>query len=192
MAVVPTAVDVNTRVAQVLSYGSQLATLFHQYSSTVKRWTVTSERMVRSLDSALATLKLVLKFLAAEIVNEGNDGKKLFSDEGLVYMHLLVTEYGKCLFMLEKKILSWNMGNEVRRSASMRPNEKDIVEMLPKSIDFTDLKVQSEGALLRKMEEMRGNLPYSFTNKRIERLEDVRMHVLLLWQVFSLGKLVSG
>jgi hypothetical protein len=93
---------VSTVLKSVSSYGGQLAAVFHNYSLIADRIPGGFEGAINILDATVITLNQVLTLLKDEPKAPYRiNGKKLFSEEGLKYVHLLALECASTLARVE-------------------------------------------------------------------------------------------
>jgi hypothetical protein len=182
----PIAANVAARVTQVATYGLQIATVFHQYTSTAERIPPGFKGTINTLDATNATLNQILKFLKDEVEAGRNaSGRKLFSDEGLIYVQLLATECGKSLFMVERTVVGACMDRKDLKSSYKRMKKGKPA----KKIDFTALELENDKTFLEKVENTRWSYASDLMEGYIERLYDLQLHLLLVFQVISVSEL---
>lgn len=175
---------------KVVNYGRQLATVFHQYAATAKKIPYGFEGATNILDATITTLTQVLDLLKEETADlKGFTGKKLFSPEGISYVKQLVAECAKTLVKIEPIIVdSCLSGREYR--AKKRSDKKTLAKDGPPSIEaiFSSMKIEEKDFLakLEKMDYVTINMPIEHC---MDRLYDLQLHLLLVFQVVTVGAL---
>ena len=146
--------NVGALLTNVAAYGGQLAAVFHNFALIAERIPCGFEGAINILDATVATLNQVLTLLNDEA--EGK-GKKLFSDEGLKYVHLLAKECGTTLFKVEPIIVEACLSRKERTQLhkSRRQRGKKAKSKKPEpEVDLTTLKLD-EKDFLEKVEKTR-------------------------------------
>lgn len=172
----------------VSKYGSQLASVFHNYALVAERPPRGLEGAINILDATVVQLKHILTLLRDESGNIENDGKKrLFSDEGLQYVRLLTLESAATLAKIEPTIVKATADQKYSKPKGRRPG-KLVVNKENYAVNIESMKL-NETAFLDKVEKLRWRYVESSFDDVMERLHDLQLHFLLLFQVVTLGTL---
>ncbi|KAF4627447.1 hypothetical protein G7Y89_g10708 [Cudoniella acicularis] len=172
----------------VVSYGRQLATVFHQFALTADRVPYGYEGAINILDATITTLNQIVALLKDETEGLKNCTQKLlFSSEGITYVKQLVSECAKTLARIEPIITDASLPRKEFRAKSKR-DKKAAAKNGEPDVVYSSLKLD-EKTLLEKVERM----DYSLINISIEdcmdRLYDLQLHLLLVFQVVTVGHL---
>lgn len=175
---------------KVVGYGRQLATVFHQYAAIAKKVPYGFEGATNILDAAITTLTQILDLLKEETVDpKGFTGKKLFSPEGISYVKQLVAECAKTLVKIEPIIADSCLSSREYR-AKKRSDKKSLAKDGPPSMEtvFSSMKLDEKDFLakLEKMDYIAINMPIE---RCMDRLYDLQLHLLLVFQVVTVGAL---
>lgn len=180
--------SVGAILTNVAAYGGQLAAVFQNYSLITERIPRGFEGAINTLNTTVATLNQVLTLLKDEA--EGK-GKKLFSDDGLTYVHLLAKECGATLAKVEPIIAEGCLSSK-ERTKLQKSNRQRCKKSKPKKpepgVDVAALKLD-EKDFLEKVEKTRWSWAIKDVEECMERLHDLQLYLLLVFQVVTVGAL---
>lgn len=168
-------------LTSVAGYGGQLAAVFHNYALIAERIPCGFEGAINILDATVAVLKQVLSLVKDEV-----EGKKLFSLEGLTYVQLLAQESANTLAKVEPLIAEACL-ERVDRKAK-RKQRKRVANKLVIDVDSLSLKLD-EKDFLDKVEKAKWGWASDEIEKNMERLYDLQLHLLLIFEVVKVGAL---
>jgi hypothetical protein len=174
--------DVGTILTSIAAYGGQLAAVFHNYALIAERIPSGFEGAINILDATVAVLKQVLT-----LVKDEAEGKKLFSEEGLQYVQLLAQECANTLAKVEPTIAEACLDRK-EREAKRKQNKKAASKKLVNDVDPLALKLD-EKAFLEEVEKTRWSWAEDDIETYMERLYDLQLHLLLIFEVVQVGAL---
>jgi hypothetical protein len=174
--------DVASNLSSVAAYGSQLAAVFHNYALIAEKIPSGFEGAINILDATVTVLKQVLS-----LVKDEAEGKKLFSEDGLEYARLLAQESANTLAKVEPIIAEACLGREDRK-AKRKLSKKAASKKLVTDVDPLSLKLD-EKDFLDKVEKAKWSWATNDIEKYMERLYDLQLHLLLLFEVIRIGAL---
>jgi len=169
-------------LSSVASFGGQLAAVFHNYSLIAERIPPGFEGAINILDATVATLKQVLSLLNDEA---SNGSKKLFSEEGLRYVNLLALECATTLAKVEPIIETGCLGRKERNILLKQKRKAKKVITTPDPLSLS----LDEKEFLEKIEKTRWSWANSDIEALMERLYDLQLHLLLVFQVVTVSAL---
>jgi hypothetical protein len=172
--------DVAAILTSVAAYGGQLAAVFHNYSLTAERIPCGFEGAINILDATVATLKQILAPLNDEA---GASGKKLFSEEGLKYVHLLASDCATTLSEVEPAIEEACLERQERKALRKRKKKASYIKFIVVP-DPLSLKLD-EKEFLEKVEKTKWSWAIGDIEKCMERLYELQLHILLVFQVVT-------
>ncbi|TAQ90242.1 hypothetical protein B7494_g1416 [Chlorociboria aeruginascens] len=176
---VPTTIETVTHVS---GYGNQVARVFHNYGLIAEKVPRGFEGAINILDATVTTLNQVLSLLNDEVKDSG---KRLFSEECLEYVQLLTKECAISLSKVEPAILEACLDRKERRlrKKSLKGGKEES-----KELDLMGLKID-EKTFLEKVESANWNVAADAIEESMERLYDLQLHLLLVFQVITVGVL---
>lgn len=166
----------------VAAYGAQIAAVFHNHSLAAERIPAGFEGGINILDSTVTTLKQAL-----ELLNEEAAGRKLFNDEGLKYVQLLTLESATMLAKVEPLLANACLPPREARE-KRKAERKAVAEKGEKKIDPLELKLD-EKAFLETLETAKWSRVNMEMEALMDRLYDLQLHLLLVFQVVKVGAL---
>jgi hypothetical protein len=171
---------------KVAAYGSQLAAVFHSYALSAEKIPRGFEGAINILDATVATLNQVLSLLKSEAEgNEADSGKRLFSEEGLKYVKLLATECATTLAKVQPIVADACL-NAKELKAKRRRDKRELAKNGPLNVDIGALELD-EKTFLVTVESTKWSLATSEIEECMERLYDLQLHLLLVYQVVTVG-----
>lgn len=179
---------VAAQAKQVAAYGGQLASVFHQHALIAERVPAGLEGAINVLDASVATLNQILGLLndEAKWVREGSC-RMLFSNEGLIYVQLLVIETATTLARVEPAFVDACLDRKELKAKIKRDKKASAKNGKPK-VDLASLKLD-EKAFLEAVENARWSATGETVSECMERLYDLQLHLLLVFQVVTVGGL---
>jgi hypothetical protein len=171
-------------LTKAAAYGGQLGAVFHNYSLTSDYIPRGFEGAINILDATVATLKQVLTRLKEEV----DDEKNLFSQEGLKYVRLLALECATTLAKVEPIISEACLERKERKALLKQRKKASKKEKTVIPIDPTRLYLD-EKDFLEKVEKAKWSWALDDIEKCMERLYDLQLHLLLVFQVVTVGAL---
>jgi hypothetical protein len=165
----------------VAGYGDQLAAVFHNYALIAERIPCGFEGAINILDATVAVLKQVLS-----LVEDEDAGKRLFSQEGLTYVQLLGQESANTLAKVEPLIAEAGLGRKDRQAK--RKQRKRLARKVAVDIDPLSLQL-NERDFLTKVENAKWGWAIDEVEQYMERLYDLQLHLLLMFEVVQVGAL---
>lgn len=178
--------DVAAVLTSVAAYGGQLAAVFHNYSLIAETIPAGFEGAINILDATVATLKQVLTLLKDEA---SSNAKKVFSEEGLKYVQLLALECATTLAKVEP-IIEEACLERKERKALQKQKRKTSPKKLVTVLDPLSLTLD-EKEFLEKIEKTKWSWATDDIEKCMERLYDLQLHLLLVFQVVTVSALSS-
>lgn len=168
-------------LTSVARYGGQLTAVFHNYALTCDHLAIDFEGSISIFDATVVTLKQVLELVKDHVEN----GKDLFSQQGLEYAHLLAVECGNTFVRIETATKEGGLSREERRALKKETNGPPTV--LPAST-LADLTLD-EKSFLKSVEKGIRAWKNMDVWDFIKRLHDLQLHLLLVYQVVTVGAL---
>jgi len=173
-------------LTSVAAYGGQLAAVFHNYSLIADTIPGGFEGAINILDATVATLKQVLTLLK----DEASSAKpNLFSEEGIKYVHLLALECATTLAKVEPTIEEACLERKERK-ALQKQKRKTSSKKLITVLDPLSLNLDKK-EFLEKIEKTKWSWATNDIEKCMERLYDLQLHLLLVFQVVTVSALSS-
>jgi len=176
--------NVAATLTSIIDYGGQIAGVFHNFALIAETIPSGFEGSINILDATIATLKQVLGLLKDEVESDGK--KKLFSEEGLTYVQVLAKECASTLVRVEgataKAVRDEEHGSRSRKGKKAKKAKKNEV------IEIETLKLD-EKDFLEKVENAKWRLATDDLEECMERLYELQMHLLLVFQVVTIGVL---
>jgi len=176
--------DVAAVLTSVAAYGGQLAAVFHNYSLIAETIPGGFEGAINILDATVATLKQVLTLLKDEA-----SGDRKFSEEGIKYVQLLALECATTLAKVEP-IIEEACLERKERKALQKQKRKTSSKKLVTVLDPLSLTLD-EKEFLEKIEKTKWSWATDDVEKCMERLYDLQLHLLLVFQVVTVSALSS-
>jgi hypothetical protein len=168
-------------LTSVTNYGGKLAAALHNYVLTCEPIPMWFEGSLNIVDATVVTLKQVLEVVKDHVEN----GKNLFSPQGLEFAHLLAAECGNTFLRIVTLTARSNLSREeqtaLRSSEGKNPAAVPVADLINMSLD--------EKSFLKTIEKVVGAWKKSDSLDCIERLHDLQLHLLLLYQVVTVGAL---
>jgi hypothetical protein len=180
--------SVSVAVKEVAAYGAKLAAVFHQYALIAERIPSGFEGATNILDATVASLNQVSSLLRDE--GEGllnGTGKRLFSPGGILYVRLLVTECAKTLAKVEPIINDACLPRKEFK-AKVKRDKKELAKKAPPEVVPSELEL-NEKPFLEKVEDTKWSLAVDPIEDCMDRLYDLQLHLLLVFQVVTVGAL---
>lgn len=177
--------DAAAVLTSVAAYGGQLAAVFHNYSLIAERIPPGFEGAINILDATVTTLKQVLPL----VIDEASIGsKRLFSDEGIKYVSLLAFECATTLAKVEPFIEEACLERKERKKLQKQKKKSSKKFKLVPVLDPLSLKLD-EKEFLDKIEKTRWSLAIDDLETCMDRLYELQLHLLLVFQVVTVGAL---
>lgn len=179
---------VGGKVKDVATYGGQLSAVFHQYALIAERIPSGFEGATNILDATVATLNQISSLFKdeAEFLKNGTS-KGLFGLEGITYVQILVTECAKTLVKVIPIVEDACLPRKEFQAKTKR-NKKELAKHGASEIIISELNLD-EGAFLQKVETTKWSLATDQIEDCMERLYDLQLHLLLVFQVVTMGAL---
>jgi hypothetical protein len=178
--------NVATLTKKAAAYGSQLATVFHSFSLSAEKIPRGFEGAINVLDATIVTLNQVLNLLESEAEGVRNGiEKRHFSNGGLEYVKLLATEFATTLAKVESIVTNACL-NAKELKAKRRQEKRELAKNGPVSVDIGNLKLD-EIAFLAVVENAKWSLAIVEIEDCMDRLYDLQLHLLLVFQVVTVG-----
>lgn len=174
--------EVACQAQSVANYGAQIAAVFHIHSLAAVKVPSGFEGGINILDSTVTTLKQAL-----ELLNEEAAGRKLFNDEGLKYVQLLTLECATVLAKVEPLLVYACLSPKEARE-KRKAERKLTAEKGEKKVDPLELKLD-EKVFLETVETARWSRVDIEMEALMDRLYDLQLHLLLVFQVVKVGAL---
>ena len=182
------AAEVATITRKIAAYGSQLAAVFHSYALAADKIPPGFEGAINILDATVATLNQVLSLLEAEAKEvEAGTTTRLFSEDGLDYVMLLAKECATTLAKVEPTVANACLRAKELK-ARRRREKKTLAKNGPVAVDINAL-ILDENDFLNIVEAANWKLASTEIEECMERLYDLQLHILLVFQVASVGAL---
>lgn len=185
-----TAQIANDELQCVISYGSKLSAAFHQYTSIAELLSRGLEGAYGSVAATLSSLRQIESLLQkeAECLKKGT-GKELFSAEGLSYTRNVVKEVAKSLVKVKETVIEGCLPRKEFTANNRR--KKKAGKETAQEIVFSDLKVE-EKEFLSQLEKAKWNRIDRTFEDTLDRVDDLQLHLLLVFQVVTVGSLSSN
>lgn len=172
-------------LASAAAYGGQLAAVFHNYVIITEKLPCGFEATINIFDATVVVLKQILSLVTDEA--EDAEGKKLFSEEGLVYVQLLAQECAKTLSKIEPTIADACLEPKDHKSKRKQRKKTSSLDL---TADYNPLVLKlDEKAFLAKVEKATWRWVINDIEKCVERLDDLQLHLLLVFEVVTVGAL---
>lgn len=184
-----TARIVNDELRCVISYGGKISAALHQYTTIAERLSRGFEGSCGIVGATLSSLKQIETLLQKEA--ESLENQKLFSSEGLSYTRNVVKEVAKSLVKAEETVIEGCLPRK-EFTAHNKHKKKTAVKMEAAGIvPVKDLKVE-EKAFLNQLEKAKWNRIDRTFEGVMDRLYDLQLHLLLVFQVVTVGALSTN
>jgi hypothetical protein len=175
---------------RVLSYGTKLASCFHQYALIADKVPSGFEGVANILDASIATLNKVSSLFKDESSGQRYKAKDHpLNDDGLKYVTGLLNESARCLTKIGDAIEAACLPTKEYRTKKRRDDKKwkknGKVEI---DIIFSALMLD-EKAFLEQLEHTKWSLVENAIEDYVERLYDIQLCLLLVFQVVTVGAL---
>lgn len=187
-----TARIVNEELQCVISYGGKISVTFHQYATIAERLSRGFEGSCGIVGAALSSLKQIESLLQKEAKGlEDRTGKELFSTEGLSYTRNVVKEVAKSLVKAEETVIAGCLPRK-EFTAHNRCKKKTAAKVEAEgNFPVKDLKIE-EKVFLGQLEKAKWNRIDRTFEDIMDRLYDLQLHLLLVFQVVTVGALSSN
>lgn len=174
--------SISVAVKNVAAYGGKLAGVFHEYALIAERVPSGFEGATNILDATVASLNQISRLL-------GDDDKSLglFSPDGILYVQLLVRECAKTLAKVEPIINDACLPRKEFK-AKVKRDKKELATKGPRAVIPCELELD-EKAFLEKVENTKWSLAEGPLEDDMERMYDLQLHLLLVFQVVTVGAL---
>ena len=180
--------SISVAVKEVAAYGGKLAAVFHQYALIAERIPSGFEGATNILDATVASLNQISNLLGDHDERPINGtGKKLFSPEGILYVRLLVMECAKTLAKVAPIINDACLPRKEFK-AKVKRDKKELAKKSPPEVIPSELELD-EKVFLEKVENTKWSLALEPLEDYMERLYDLQLHLLLVFQVVTVGAL---
>jgi hypothetical protein len=178
--------NVATLTKKTGDYGNQLAAVFHNHALAAESLPPGFEGAINVLDATVVTLNQVVSLLnsEAEDIKDGL-GQRHFSEVGLEYVKLLATECATTLAKVEPIVGNACLNAKDLR-AKRRREKRELAKNGPIKVDIGALKLD-EKAFLDVVENTKWSLATVEIEECMERLYDLQLHLLLVFQVVTVG-----
>jgi hypothetical protein len=185
----PDAESVAVLLTSVSSYGGQLATVFHSYALIAEVVPCGLEGAVNILDATVATLKQVLTLLKDDVEISGlkDGGGRLLSEVSLKYVHLLALESARTLAKVEPTLDEACLGRKERK-ALLKKKKNTPPKKAASKLDPLSLRLDEE-RFLEILEKTKWSSATDNLEKDLDRLYELQLHLLLVYQVITVGAL---
>jgi hypothetical protein len=172
-------------LTSVAAYGRQLAAVFHNHALIAEKIPREFEGVITILDATAAVLKQILSLVVDEAENA--DGKKLFSEEGLIYVQILAQECANTLAKVEPTIADACIE---RKDLKVERKQRKKTLSLDPIVNYNPLVLNlDEKDFLEKVEKANWRWAIDDIEKCVERLYDLQLHLLLVFEVVTVGAL---
>jgi hypothetical protein len=176
--------EVAAILTSIAAYGGQLAAVFHSHALIAEKIPCGFEGAINILDATVAVLKQVLG-----LVKDEADGKKLFSEEGLLYVLILAKESAKTLAKVEPIVANACLERKDRK-AKLKESRKASSLRLNVVKEFNPLFLSlDEKEFLDKVEKAKWSWAADEVEECMERLYDLQLHLLLIFEVVTVSEL---
>jgi hypothetical protein len=181
----PTADKVALITKKVADYGAQIAAVLHTHSLTAERVPRDFEGSINILDSTVTTLRQALDLLNEEAAHKG---QKLFSEEGIKYVHLLTTECATTLAKIEPLLVKATLTpTEAREKRKLE--RKAVAEKGKPKVDPLQLRLDDK-AFLEVVETAKwSRILAEMEEEVVNKLYDLQLHLFIIVQVVKVGSL---
>ncbi|TGO08105.1 hypothetical protein BTUL_0226g00160 [Botrytis tulipae] len=173
----------------ILAYAGRLSFVFHRYRllSTENEHRIPSviEEHISLLSSTIGTLNELLGLLKRE--DAGKTQNHVFSDGGLQFVNLLVEECAKVLGKIAPT--ATKAAQKVERKKTRKTANK-AKENIIAPVVSTQLKLDEE-KFLNDLETAVWHRVENDTHAYLERFKKIQLHLLLVYQVVSVGSLLG-
>jgi len=177
--------SVATLTKKVSAYGSQLAAVFHSYGLSAERVPRGFEGAINVLDATVVALNQVLGLLESEAEYAGDGiSRRDFSDGALEYVKLLATECATTLAKVEPIVADACLS--AKEAKAKRRQERRAGKKQPISLDIDALKLDQD-SFLEVVEKAKWSVATEGIEECMERLYDIQLHLLLVFQVVTVG-----
>lgn len=169
-------------LTSVTAYCGQFVPVLHNYRHDGYYLQISFERKVYVIDAAVVTLRQVLGLVKDHVEH----GKHLFSPQGIEYTQLLAVECGNTLFSIESITAEGCLTRAERKA--LKKKQKDTP---PSALTVTDLINLSldEKSFQKTLEKGIEAWELDDVEKSIDRLSDLEVRLLLVYQVVTVAAL---
>lgn len=176
--------EIARKIERLADYGGQIAAIFHNFALNAERVPPGHEGGTNIIDSTVTTLKQALQLLNKQATG---DGPKLFNEAGLAYLHLLTNECATTLAKIEP-LLSRACLTPKEAREKRKADKKNVAQNGEPVLDVLEMELDAE-AFLQTVELAKwSRISFDF-EQCIERLYDLQLHLLLIFQVVKVGAL---
>lgn len=166
-------------------YAGQLSRVLHRHRLILDIDSIVPiviEEHICLINSTLGTLNEVLSLLRDDAASNQN---RLFSDEGLRYVDILVLECSDILQKIAPTVTKACLKRERRkkRKNARKTKTEFILPVAPKELKLDEEK------FLNDLEKAMWYRVHDDTDTYMERLKEVQLHLLLVYQVVTVGSL---
>jgi len=174
--------SINVDVKHVAGYGGKLAGVFHQYALIAERVPSGFEGATNILDATVASLNQISRLLG-----DDDESLKLFSPEGILYVQLLIRECAKT-FAKVVPIIHDACLPPKEFKAKLKRDKKELATKGPPEVIPCGLELD-EKLFLEKVENTKWSLAEEPLEDDMERMYELQLHLLLVFQVVTVGGL---
>lgn len=173
----------------ILAYAGRLSFVFHRHRllSTENEYLVPSvvEEHISLLSSIIGTLNEVLGLRKRE--DAGKTQHRVFSDDGLQFVNLLVEECAKILGKIAPTATkaAQKVERKKTRKTAKKAKENIIAPVVPTRLKFDEEK------FLNDLETAVWYRVDNDTHDYLKRFRKIQLHLLLVYQVVTVGSLLG-
>ena len=178
--------NVATLTKKVSGFGGQLTTVFHSYGLSAERVPRGFEGAINVLDATVVALNQVLGLLESE-AEYARDGisRRDFSEGALEYVKLLATECATTLAKVEPIVADACLSTKDLK-AKRKQKRKESRKKHPVPLDIDTLELDQD-SFLDAVERAKWRVATVGIEECMERLYDIQLHLLLVFQVVTVG-----
>lgn len=178
--------DVADIIPSVTAYGRQIATVLHNHSLNVNILPRGFVGLTNLLDASAATLKQLHGLLSPDN-SQSEKGHQLLSDEGIKYVQLLTLETATVLTEIEQAVEEACLSRQERRKLQ-KQKRKTGSRKIDTILDPSRLRLDDK-EFLKKAEKTNWAVVIKGSEEHFQRLFDLQLLVLLVFQVGTVAKL---
>ena len=174
---------------RVLSYGQKLVSVFHQYTISAGKIPQGFEGVTNIFDASLATLTRVSSIFKDESNGQRyKDSDHPLNDDGLSYVAGLVLESARAWKEIESAIADSCLPVKEYRAKTKRDQKEAMKGIKKNNLDISNLQLDGK-VLLKQLEHMRWSRAEDEVEDNVERLYEIQLCLLLVFQVVSVDAL---
>jgi len=179
--------DVAAILKSVSTYGGKISSVFHNYSLIADQIPYGFEGTINILDATNTTLTRVLNILQTKAESGSNiDGKVLLNNEGLKYVQLLALECATALAKIEPAVDEASLDGKERRA--LEKEKRRLTKRPAPPVNPLALSLDEED-FLERIEKTKWSRAVNDIDEAMERLYELQLHLLLVFQVASVSAL---